>query len=103
LPRRIEQSVQVAIDHGMHPQILNCVAAFDYRVPGILETFVEHFRRAIGSPGKQISRGLEHGNQPLKTLQKRVVQIAGDTQALVHAAFQIRAELARDPMQTQPV
>ena len=39
----------------------------------------------------------------MKTLQQRVVQIAGDARALVDALFQARVEFLRDLMEAVPV
>ena len=70
LPRRSEQSVQVAIDGGISPQILNCIPALNNRARRILETIVQHFGGAIDSRRKQIARCLENRNKALNTLQE---------------------------------
>ena len=99
MPGCCEHRIQIALKRRFRPQILDCVAALDNGLRRIVETFVKHFRRSIALPRKQIARRLENGNQPLKTLQERIVQIAGDSRPLLR----LRCELAPDVMQAQSV
>src|SRR5712691_5272587 len=71
--------------------MLNLVAAFDDGLVGTIESLFETFLRLAGR--KKIVYGLKMEHQRLKTLQQRVVQLAGDSSSFGQAFFKSQGEL----------
>ena len=78
-------------DGGGGTQILNRIAALGDGLVGTIESLFESFLRSARR--KQIVCRLEMEHQPLKTLQQRVVQFAGDPGSFGQPLFKLQSEL----------
>jgi hypothetical protein len=58
-----------------------------------LQRNVERLDGFARPQGKQIAHGLEVKHQSLKTLQKRIMEFAGDARPLTYALFEAHIEL----------
>src|SRR5271154_3761919 len=77
-----------------------------YRIPALGDGLLRPFECSVkslyclfGPPWEHVARRLKSEHEPVKTLQQRVMQIAGDARALI----QTSVELLCDLMEPEPV
>src|SRR5271165_6360341 len=94
---------QIVFYHRGGTQIVDSLAALNNGLISYFESFFEHF--LCFARRKPVDSDLKMEHQALKALQQRVVQLAGDAQALIDTAFEVGVERLCDlmkPVAIQP-
>jgi len=80
-----------------------------YRIPALGDSLLRPFEGAIesfnclfGAPGEYVASCLKPEHQPVKTLQQRIVQCAGDERALVQARVELLGDLLKAETVCEP-
>ena len=94
---------QIALQRRVGPQALNGIPALGDGLVSLADGPVERADGLFGAPGEQVARRLEREHQPLKALQQRVVQFAGDARPLVDALLQAHVEFLLELPDTELV